>query len=156
MDKSRRAAPGRCSAICPRCRPFGWRLPFRVESVATRLRRNDRGDGVDISDEDKALIADHLARGEPLPDRFRFTLFREPREAELIWPGKTHEVTRAVLPFQTIEQIDEPRAETGAQVCDLFHPAPERPRDLRPDDQRLPARRPLWTHQGFRRRPNPE
>jgi adenine-specific DNA-methyltransferase len=75
---------------------------------------------VEISDEDKALIADHLARGEPLPDRFRFTLFREPREAELIWPGKTHEVTRAVLPFQSIEQIDEPRAETGVHAADLF------------------------------------
>ena len=75
---------------------------------------------MDVSDEDKALIADHLACGQPLPDRFRFTLFAEPREAELIWPGKTHEVTRAVLPFQSIEQIDEPRAETGAQVADLF------------------------------------
>lgn len=75
---------------------------------------------MEITDEDKALIADHLARGEPLPDRFRFTLFREPREAELIWPGKTHEVTQAVLPFQSIEQIDEPRAEAGAQVADLF------------------------------------
>ena len=75
---------------------------------------------MEITDEDKALIADHLARGEPLPDRYRFTLFREPREAELIWPGKTHDVTRAVLPFQSIEQIDEPRAETGAQVGDLF------------------------------------
>ena len=75
---------------------------------------------MEISDDDKALIADHLARGEPLPDRFRFTLFREPRETELIWPGKTHDVTRAVLPFQSIEQIDEPRAETGAQVADLF------------------------------------
>lgn len=75
---------------------------------------------MEISDEDKALIADHLARGEPLPDRFRFTLFREPREAELIWPGKTHEVTQVVLPFQSIEQIDEPRVEAGAQVADLF------------------------------------
>jgi DNA modification methylase len=75
---------------------------------------------VDISDDDKALIINHLERGEPLPDRFRFTLFREPREAELIWPGKTHEVTNVILPFQSIEQIDEPRAETGAQVADLF------------------------------------
>ena len=75
---------------------------------------------MEISEEDRALIADHLARGEPLPDRFRFTLFREPREAELIWPGKTHEVTRAVLPFQSIEQIDEPRAETSGPVADLF------------------------------------
>ncbi|WP_217429711.1 site-specific DNA-methyltransferase [Sphingomonas bacterium] len=73
-----------------------------------------------MSDDDKALIADHLARGEPLPDRFRWTLFREPREAELIWPGKTSEVTNVVLPFQSIEQIDEPRSETGAHVADLF------------------------------------
>ena len=75
---------------------------------------------MDLSDDDRALIADHLARGEPLPDRFRWTLFREPREAELIWPGKTGEVTNVVLPFQSIEQIDEPRSETGAQVADLF------------------------------------
>lgn len=75
---------------------------------------------MELSDDDKALIADHIARGEPLPDRFRWTLFREPREAELIWPGKTSDVTNVVLPFQSIEQIDEPRAETGAQVADLF------------------------------------
>lgn len=75
---------------------------------------------MDVSDDDKALIADHIARGEPLPDRFRWTLFREPREAELIWPGKTSDVTNVVLPFQSIEQIDEPRSETGAQVADLF------------------------------------
>lgn len=73
-----------------------------------------------LSDDDKACIADHIARGEPLPDRFRWTLFREPREAELIWPGKTSDVTNVVLPFQSIEQIDEPRSETGAQVADLF------------------------------------
>ncbi len=66
-------------------------------------------------DEIKALID----RGEPLPDKYRFSLFREPREAELIWPGKTHEVTSVVLPFQSIEQIDEPRAEGVAQD-DLF------------------------------------
>jgi site-specific DNA-methyltransferase (adenine-specific)/adenine-specific DNA-methyltransferase len=78
---------------------------------------------VDLSDDDKALIADHVARGEALPDRFRWLLFKEPREAELIWPGKTSEVTNVVLPFQSIEQIDEPRAESGAQVGDLFQMA---------------------------------
>jgi len=71
---------------------------------------------LDLSDDDKALIKSLIDAGEPLPDRFRFSLFREPREAELIWPGKTHEVTQAILPFQSIEQIDEPRAE--AQVMD--------------------------------------
>ena len=76
-----------------------------------------------LSDEDKALVRDCLERGEPLPDRFRWLLFAEPRETELIWPGKTSEVTTAVLPFQSIEQIDEPRAETSGDAYgegDLF------------------------------------
>ncbi len=55
-----------------------------------------------------------------MPDKYRFRLFKEPRETELIWPGKTHEVTNVVLPFQSIEQIDEPRAETIDSKADLF------------------------------------
>ena len=77
---------------------------------------------MDLTDEDRNLVLDLVQRGEPLPDRFRFSLFREPREAELIWPGKTHEVTQAILPFQSIEQIDEPRAEGHGKLGtgDLF------------------------------------
>lgn len=66
---------------------------------------------MNLTPEERDLIKDLLDRGEPLPDDYRFRLFKEPREAELIWPGKTHEVTQAVLPFQSIEQIDEPRVE---------------------------------------------
>jgi adenine specific DNA methylase Mod len=50
-------------------------------------------------------------------------LQRFPRSPELVWNGKTNEVCNVVLPFQTIEQVDEPRAEkpedTAAQQ-DLF------------------------------------
>ena len=35
----------------------------------------------------------------------------EKREMELAWNGKTNEVCNIVLPFQSIEQVDEPRAE---------------------------------------------
>lgn len=75
---------------------------------------------MELTEEDRQLAIELLQRGEPLPDRFRFSLFREPREAELIWPGKTHEVTQAILPFQSIEQIDEPRAEENGATLDLF------------------------------------
>ena len=52
-----------------------------------------------------------LEQGKPLPDKYRFLLFGDKREVELVWNGKTDEVTNVVLPFQTIEQIDEPREE---------------------------------------------
>jgi hypothetical protein len=49
--------------------------------------------------------------GKPLPEKYRFLLFDDKREVELVWNGKTSEVTNVVLPFQVIEQVDEPRAE---------------------------------------------
>jgi len=62
-----------------------------------------------------------LEAGKPLPDEYRFKLFEDKREVELVWNGKTNEVVSVVLPFQTIEQVDEPRAEntedTKAQLA---------------------------------------
>ena len=34
-----------------------------------------------------------LEEGNPLPDKYRFTLFGQERELELIWNGKINEVT---------------------------------------------------------------
>ncbi len=53
----------------------------------------------------------YIEADKPLPDKYRFLLFDEKREVELVWNGKTNEVCNIVLPFQTIEQVDEPRAE---------------------------------------------
>jgi DNA modification methylase len=75
---------------------------------------------MNLTDREKEQLKALIDAGEPLPPRYRSMLFAEPHEAELIWPGKTAEVTNVVLPFQSIEQIDEPRAETSGQVADLF------------------------------------
>ena len=48
-------------------------------------------------------ITRHLEAGKPLPDKYRFLLFEEKREVELVWNGKTNEVSNVVLPFQVIE-----------------------------------------------------
>ena len=56
-------------------------------------------------------ICKTLEQGKSLPDRYRFLLFGDKREVELVWNGKTDEVTNVVLPFQSIEHIDEPRTE---------------------------------------------
>lgn len=52
-----------------------------------------------------------LEQGKTLPDKYRFLLFGEKRQVELVWNGKTDEVTNVVLPFQSIEHIDEPRSD---------------------------------------------
>ncbi len=61
-------------------------------------------------------VVKYLEEGKPLPDKYRFMLFDDKREVELVWNGKTNEVTNTVLPFQTIEVIDEPRSEEQASL----------------------------------------
>lgn len=64
---------------------------------------------LNLSDTEIRDIIKFLEAGKPLPDKYRFLLFKDEREVELVWNGKTNEVTNVVLPFQVIEQIDEPR-----------------------------------------------
>lgn len=64
-----------------------------------------------LSEQEQQEIIRFVEAGKPLPDKYRFLLFDDKREIELVWNGKTNEVTNVVLPFQTIEQVDEPRAE---------------------------------------------
>jgi len=62
-----------------------------------------------LSDNELRDITNNLQKGIPLDDKYRFLLFGDKREVELIWNGKSGEVSNIVLPFQTIEQVDEPR-----------------------------------------------
>ncbi|MDR0571304.1 MAG: site-specific DNA-methyltransferase [Rickettsiales bacterium] len=53
----------------------------------------------------------HLEKNLPLPEKYRFLLFEDKREVELVWNGKSNTVCNVILPFQIIEQVDEPREE---------------------------------------------
>jgi len=64
-----------------------------------------------LTDNEKRDIVKLLEADKPLPEKYRFLLFEDKREVELVWNGKTSEVCNIVLPFQVIEQVDEPRAE---------------------------------------------
>lgn len=64
-----------------------------------------------LTEQEQREIIRYVEAGKPLPDKFRFLLFEEKREVELVWNGKTSEVCNIVLPFQVIEQVDEPRSE---------------------------------------------
>lgn len=68
-----------------------------------------------LSDNEIRDIVNHLEKGIPLPDEYRFLLFGDKREVELVWNGKSGEVSNVVLPFQTIEQVDEPRKEGSGE-----------------------------------------
>ncbi|KJU85745.1 DNA methylase N-4/N-6 domain-containing protein [Candidatus Magnetobacterium bavaricum] len=72
-----------------------------------------------LTEQEKQDIIRYLDAGRPLPDKYRFMLFEDKRQVELVWNGKSNEVCNIVLPFQVIEQVDEPRTENVA-VLGLF------------------------------------
>jgi DNA modification methylase len=77
----------------------------------------------ELTDAERRDIAKLLDEGKPLPEKYRFILFEDKREVELVWNGKTRDVCTTVLPFQSLEHIDEPRKEAPASPQqDLFDP----------------------------------
>jgi adenine specific DNA methylase Mod len=69
-----------------------------------------------LTEQEQQEIIRYLEADKPLPDKYRFLLFADKREVELVWNGKTSEVSNIVLPFQVIEQVDEPRAEKDTRL----------------------------------------
>jgi len=64
-----------------------------------------------LNDSEKRDLINLINSGKYLPDYYRYLLFENPDQVELTWNGKSSEVTSLVLPFQIIEQVDEPRNE---------------------------------------------
>ena len=69
----------------------------------------------DLSEAEQRDLVNLIQQGKALPEKYRFILFEDKREVELVWNGKTRDVCTTVLPFQTLEHIDEPRTETKTQ-----------------------------------------
>ena len=75
-----------------------------------------------LSDAEKRDLIQLIQQGKSLPEKFRFLLFEDKREVELVWNGKTREVCTTILPFQSLEHIDEPRKEAPEIQGSLFDP----------------------------------
>lgn len=84
-----------------------------------------------LTDNEKRDIIKFVEAGKPLPDKYRFLLFEDKREVELVWNGKTNEVTNVVLPFQVIEQVDEPRSEKDIKLQQTLFDFDDRGRQLK-------------------------
>lgn len=65
----------------------------------------------ELSDAERRDLTQLIQQGKPLPEKYRFILFEDKREVELVWNGKNRDVCTTVLPFQTLEHVDEPRKE---------------------------------------------
>ena len=76
----------------------------------------------DLTDAEKRDLIALIQQGKALPERYRFLLFEDKREVELVWNGKSRDVCTTVLPFQTLEHIDEPRKEAPEIQGNLFDP----------------------------------
>jgi adenine-specific DNA-methyltransferase len=76
-----------------------------------------------LSENEKRDILKLIENGKPLPEKYRFLLFEDKKEVELVWNGKTADVTSTVLPFQTIEVVDEPRAENTKDTKKELQPS---------------------------------
>lgn len=84
-----------------------------------------------LEDNEIRDITKYLEEGKSLPEKYRFLLFEEKREAELVWNDKTNEACNVVLPFQIIEQVDEPREEKDINLQLDFSYLDERGRQLK-------------------------
>jgi hypothetical protein len=73
-----------------------------------------------LTPQEQQKIICYLEADKPLPEKYRFLLFDDKCEVELVWNGKTNEVCNVVLSFQTIEQVDEPRAEKFVSQWDEY------------------------------------
>jgi DNA modification methylase len=84
-----------------------------------------------LTEKEQQEIIRYIEADKPLPDKYRFLLFEDKREVELVWNGKTNEVCNIVLPFQVIEQVDEPRAEKDTSFQKTLFDLDNRGRQLK-------------------------
>jgi len=54
---------------------------------------------MDLTDNEKRDAVKRIQQDKPLPDKYRFLLFDDDREVELLGTGKTAELFNVVLPF---------------------------------------------------------
>ena len=66
----------------------------------------------DLSEAEQRDLFNLIQQGKALPEKYRFILFGDKREVELVWNGKTRDVCTTIVPFQTLEHIDQPCTET--------------------------------------------
>ena len=75
---------------------------------------------LNLSETEKQQIIDSIKQGKPLPKEYIYKLYTDDEDVFLFWNGRSETVTNAVLPFHSIEHIDEPRREVEPRQATMF------------------------------------
>ena len=77
---------------------------------------------LNLTESEKNEIIELIKQGNPLPKEYIYKLYADDEDVFLFWNGRNEIVTNAVLPFHSIEHIDEPRREEQPKgmTDDLF------------------------------------
>ncbi|WP_292596887.1 site-specific DNA-methyltransferase [Mesotoga sp. UBA6090] len=75
---------------------------------------------LNMTESEKHEIIELVKQGKPLPKEYIYKLYADDEDFFLFWNGRNETVTNAVLPFHSIEHIDEPRKEVEPQQATLF------------------------------------
>ncbi|MCD6153234.1 MAG: site-specific DNA-methyltransferase, partial [Syntrophobacterales bacterium] len=77
---------------------------------------------LNLSDKEKQQIIDLIKKGRPLPKEYIYKLYADDEDVFLFWNGRDETIINAVLPFHSIEHIDEPRKEQQPKgvTMDMF------------------------------------
>jgi len=85
-----------------------------------------------LSEKEKEIVINYIKDGKTIPKEYLYKMAKDDEDVFLFWNGRSEEVTNAVLPFHSIEHIDEPRKEKieKSVALDLFS-VDERGRQLK-------------------------
>jgi len=64
-----------------------------------------------LSEKEKDIVINSIKEGKTIPKEYLYKLAKDDEDVFLFWNGRSEEVTNVVLPFHSIENIDEPRKE---------------------------------------------
>jgi site-specific DNA-methyltransferase (adenine-specific)/adenine-specific DNA-methyltransferase len=83
------------------------------------MKRQHDAEKYELSDAEKRDLIKIINEDKPIPEKYRFILFEDEREVELVWNGKTREVsTHPVPPAWVLEFLAEFRI-TQARMSSL-------------------------------------
>jgi len=64
-----------------------------------------------LSEKEKDIVINSIKEGKTIPKEYLYKLAKDDEDVFLFWNGRSEEVSNVVLPFHSIENIDEPRKE---------------------------------------------